>query len=144
MNGSARTRVAGYGAQFQAMQRQQKQQQSHPSVNARGSLGAGGAVRAPPIGQLRSRTVESAEPWRQQNKGPTLRELSQRKEVIQFQSQTNGGNVKTETWKAEFNGTANDPFDIAWAAKSSDQDPATSQSNNPFDDKVTTSFKVNL
>ena len=104
--------------------------------------------RAPHLAQVRSHSIDTADMWNQQQRGPSLRQLAQHSETSQFQAQqihqhngigTQWGATQSPPIPPRSTAISSgvDPFDAAWASKSS---------SNPFQsgDNVTKTFQVNL
>ncbi len=106
--------------------------------------------RAPQLSHLRSHSIDTADIWTNQQRAPTLRELSHHGNIAHFQSQQQNGSAP---WHSVGSPPPSapptiqrtqqpDPFDAAWAAKSTRQ-----EGTNPFqsaDRNVTKAFEVKL
>ena len=106
--------------------------------------------RAPHLAaHTRSHSLDAADFFNWNQRKPTLRELSQRTNVQQFQSVQNGSN-----WPGSQAGGAGDqafpdPFDVAWAAKGSpakqaQQTAPSAAATNPFNTNSVKAFEVKL
>ena len=115
-----------------------------PSTTAAGA-------RAPALQHTRAHSIDASEFFAPPKKAPTLRELSQHKEIVQFQSQQNGTSsssspAPSSAWTSQPERGGVDPFEEAWAAKpSKNRTAAPSSVNNPFSsDKSVKAFEVQL
>ena len=114
------------------------------------------APRQAPVPVQRSQTVDNSQVQWYHQKAPTLKELQQSNQMnfLSQEAQQHNGSVSSPTtgqsvqaaspWAAQPLGpTTSDPFDAAWATKSPNVKPPSS---NPFQsgDTVTQTFKVQL